>query len=143
MGIKENLEKAQEAIGKDLIEHDPSLLANSVRDAAIKAIKGGMNSVAWQRYMALFCDTADELAQLTVEREGDGSYMAQVRAYTPATAICLPITNTQITNGVNNALPAGESIEPIGGVEVPDSILDPAKVRDENLFKKLRPAEEE
>ncbi|HJR06833.1 MAG TPA: hypothetical protein VJ842_06220 [Pyrinomonadaceae bacterium] len=134
MSIINNLETAQQAVADDIANNNPARLAERVRKAAVAAITGGMNSVVWQRYMALFCDNANELAQMTVVRDTDEDYMAQTRAYTPANAICLPDTNTQLTNGVRD-----RNIEPPVDAPVPTEVPNPDVVRDDDLFDDLRP----
>src|SRR5215212_4675376 len=107
MSIIDNLTRAEKAIHDDIVDSENagtiSQLAESVRMAAVSAITGGMNSVMWQRYMALFSDTKEELAQLTVERKGqEADYMPDIRAYTPANAMCLPGTDTTLTAKVKD-----------------------------------------
>ena len=137
MKIIDNLQAAQDAIAADIAASEAdgtkSALAESVRKAAVEAITGGVSSVKWLRYMALFCDDANQLAQLTVARKGDEDYMPQIRAYTAANAVCLPDTNTRLTNGV-----ADKNIEPPAGGDT-NGVPAPEDVRDDALFQKLRP----
>jgi hypothetical protein len=121
-------------VDADVANGSPLELAKQVGKAAIEAITHGVGSEPGKRYMALFCDNANELAQLTVARVSDEDYMPQIRAYCAAEAVCLPDTNTQLTNGVGS-----RNIEPPAGAVVPPGTPQPSDIRDNALAARLRP----
>jgi len=132
MSIKDNLEKARKAIIKDVTAIG---VAKDVREAAIEAITHGIDSDQGKKYMALFCDSKNELARLTVVSEDDADYMPQMRAYTPADAICTPFTNT----GFAARLLSPEiQLEPVADELVPEDTPDPLAIRDNALVERLR-----
>jgi hypothetical protein len=121
MSIENNLKKTAAAIALDILNGGD--LASRVGTAAMSAMMNGMHSEEWREYMALFCDTKDELAQLSVVRDTDGSYMPQMRAYIVANAICTGSTGTRTGNRVD------EIVEPPPGAVVPQDIEDPTQIR--------------
>jgi hypothetical protein len=133
MSIIINLERARQAVANDVAKGSPLELAKQVGNAAIEAITHGVGSEQGKKYMALFCDDANELAHLTVARSTDEDYMPQIRAYVAAEAVCLPDTNTQLTNGV-----MGRNIEPLANADVPEGTPEPSAIRDAALFQRLQ-----
>jgi hypothetical protein len=132
MSIKDNLTKARKAI-----LNDPTGLGvtKGVREAAIEAIMYGINSDQGKKYMALFCDTKNELARLTVASDSDANYMPQMRAYTPADAVCTPETNAGFAARI---LRPDIVLEPVADADVPEDTPEPSAIRDDALFQKLR-----
>ena len=88
----------------------------------------GIGTHEWDKYMALFCDTKEELAQLTVVRATDDRYMPKMRAYIVANAVCAADTGTQTAAGVN------QFVEPPVGVAAPVGTDDPEALRQELGF---------
>lgn len=127
MSIKANLERTQLAVKKDIANGGD--LARRIGDAAVAAITKGMNSDEWKRYMALFCDTKAELAQLTAVRGSDLSYMPKMRAYIVSNAVCAADTGTHVGDKVD------QNVEPPAGATVPVGTKDPAALRAELGFE--------
>ncbi len=127
MTIKRNLERTHVAVTVDT--YNGGDLADRIGQAAIAAITKGMGSPEWRRYMALFCDDANELAQLTVVRDTDLDYMPHMRAYIVSNAVCVADTGTQTANGVNQA------VEPAPAALVPEGTPNPANLREELGFE--------
>ena len=125
MSIINNLRRSGVAVYEDKLQGGD--LATRIGTAAMDAMMKGINSTEWKRYMALFCDTKDELAQLTLERPTDGTYMRQMRAYIVANAVCTGATGTETQIHVS------KNIEP-GGVAAPAGTDDPATLRQQLGF---------
>jgi len=130
MSIKENLEKAREAVRKD---GSGEGVTKELRKAAIEVITHGLNSEHGKKYMALFCDTKNELARLTVVSDDDENYMPHMRAYTPADAICTPFTNEGFAARL---LSPDIDLEPVANA--PADTPEPSTIRDAALFQKLQ-----
>ena len=130
MSILENLKRTQVAVTIDNFKKatDPSL-GTRIGRAAVAAIMNGIGSDEWKRYMALFCDTREQLQRLTVEdTDNEEDYMPQMRAYMVANAVCFSETFTQTANGV------GRSVEPIPGVPLLAETPEPADLRAQLTF---------
>jgi hypothetical protein len=127
MSIMSNLKRTEKAVAKDIANGGD--LARRIGDAAVAAITKGMKSKEWKQYMALFCDTKQELAQLTVERGSDHDYMPKMRAYIVANAVCAADTGTEVAALVN------ENIEPPAAAVVPAGTSDPKALRQELGFE--------
>jgi hypothetical protein len=82
--------------------------------------------------MALFCDTPNELLQMTVMRATDEDYMPQMRAYAPADGVCQPQTNAGFATRID------KDIEPPAGAAVPAGATAPSAIRDNELAALLR-----
>ena len=132
MSIKDNLAKARQAIIKDAAGLG---VARDIREAAIEAVTHGIHSDQGKKYMALFCDTKNELARLTVLSDDDANYMPQMRAYTPADAICTPETNTGFAARL---LRPDIELEPLADADVPADTPEPSDIRDNALAARLR-----
>ncbi|MBV8857865.1 MAG: hypothetical protein JOZ02_13100 [Acidobacteria bacterium] len=133
MSMKDNLQKARKAIN-----NDPTAIgvAKELREAAIEVIThGGIESELGRKYMALFCDTKNELARLTVASDSDANYMPRVRAYTAADAICIPETGAGFAARI---LSPDIVLEPVADEEVPADMKEPSTIRDVALFQKLQ-----
>jgi hypothetical protein len=127
MSIIRNLQRTAVVVAVDTFLGGS--LASQIGDAAVKAITEGMESDEWKQYMALFCDTKEELAQLTVVSENEGDYMPQMRAYIVANAVCAGDTGTETANGINNP------IDPPSNAVAPEGTEDPAALRQELGFE--------
>lgn len=132
MSIKGNLAKARKAIIND---PTGAGVAGEVLKAAIEAVTHGLNSDQGKKYMALFCDSKNELALLTVASEGEAKYMPQMRAYTPADAICTPDTNTGFAARL---LRPDIELEALADEDVPEDTPEPSAIRDNDLATRLR-----
>ena len=123
MSIIKNLQKTAAAVALSTLNGGD--LADRIGEAAIKAITKGMGSDEWKQYMALFCDTKEELAQLTLVRPTDKGYMPHMRAYIVSNAVCVGFTGTRTGNGVT------EDVEPPEGAVVEDeeTFPDPNAIR--------------
>ena len=126
MSIRKNLERTAAAVAVDSFNGGD--LADRISAAAVEAIMKGIGTHEWEKYMALFCDTKEELAQLTVVRETDNDYMPKMRAYIVANAVCAADTGTQTANGVN------ASVEPPAGFAAPVGTDEPEALRQELGF---------
>lgn len=131
MSILGNLKRTHIAVALDKYKNPaarPSL-GERIGEKAVEAIMNGIGTKEWERYMALFCDTREELQRLTVpDPENDGDYMPQMRAYIVANAVCFSETFTQTANGVRS------DVEPIPGVPVGDDVGEPAALREQLTF---------
>jgi len=121
MSIRKNLERTAAAVAVDSFNGGD--LADRISAAAVEAIMKGIGTHEWEKYMALFCDTKEELAQLTVVRETDNDYMPKMRAYIVANSVCAADTATETAAGVN------EAVEPPAGVAAPSGTGDPETLR--------------
>lgn len=126
MTIKRNLERTAVAVIVNLFNGGD--LADRIGTAAVAAITKGMGTDEWNQYMALFCDTKEELAQLTLVRPGDNDYMPQMRAYIVANAVCAGDTGTETANGII------ENVEPPAGVAAPEETANPIALREQLGF---------
>ena len=126
MSIRKNLERTAAAVAVNSFNGGD--LADRISEAAVEAIMKGIGTHEWNKYMALFCDTKEELAQLTVVRETDDYYMPKMRAYIVANAVCAADTGTETAAGVN------ASVEPPAGVGAPAGTDDPEALRQELGF---------
>lgn len=134
MSIKDTLAKARKAINKDVTAIG---VGQDIREAAILAVTHGLKSEHGQKYLALFCDTKNELARLTVENDDDPNYMPQMRAYFASDAICTPDTNTGFAARL---LKPEIELEPVADEFLPEGTPDPSDIRDNNLAALLRQA---
>ncbi|HLL77839.1 MAG TPA: hypothetical protein VK421_21460 [Pyrinomonadaceae bacterium] len=126
MSIIKNLQKTAAAVALSTLNGGD--LADRLGERAIKAITNGMGSDEWKEYMALFCDTKEELAQLTLVRPAtDKGYMPHMRAYIVSNAVCVAATGTRTANGVT------EDIEPPAAAAVPENFDDPNVIRPFNI----------
>lgn len=132
MSIKDNLEKARKVVHKDKTGLG---VTKELREAAIEAITHGINSEQGKKYMALFCETKNELALLTVAREDEANYMPQMRAYTPADAICTPDSRAGFAARI---LSPDIELEPLADADVPAGTQEPSEIRDNTLAARLR-----
>lgn len=122
MSIKKNLQKTAVAVAISALNGGD--LADKLGERAIKAITNGMGSKEWKEYMAIFCDTKEELAQLTLVRPAtDKSYMPHMRAYIVSNAVCVGATGTRTGNGVD------KDVEPPAAAVVPEDFDDPNAIR--------------
>lgn len=130
MSILDNLKRTEVAVAVDSFKKasNPSL-GRRIAEAGVAAIMNGMDSDEWKKYMALFCDTREELQHLTVvDPVHDPDYMPQMRAYMVANAICASDTGTQTANRVT------EDVEPVPGVALAADTADPAELRAQLTF---------
>jgi hypothetical protein len=123
MSIIDNLKRTEVAVYVDNFKGGD--LGRRIGNAAVKAIMKGFGSTEWKKYMALFCDTPEELERLTVEKETDPNYMPQMRAYIVSNAVCAGDTGTRTANKVD-----GTDIEPAAGAAAAADVGNPAAVRD-------------
>jgi hypothetical protein len=107
VSIFKNLEQVHAAVVVDNFKGNPPTLGRRIGNAAIAAIKGGMESPAWKDYMALFASNATELERLTVEKQGERDYLPQFRAYIVSNAVCDAATTTFTSNKVDPVIDDG------------------------------------
>lgn len=92
--------------------------------AAEKAMRDGINSEAWKDYMALFADSADQMARLTTDTlDGTNTWLPRARAYIIANAVCTPDTDAATIKGISglgdidakkpNGQPLDETPDPV------------------------------
>ena len=129
MSILNNLKRTEAAVVLDTFKNatEPSL-GTRIGTAAVAAIMKGIDSDEWKRYMALFCDTREELQRLTVVDPDEEDYMPQMRAYMVSNAVCFSETRTATSNGVDS------NVEPIAGVPVAADVAEPADLRAQLTF---------
>ncbi len=111
-------------------------LGTQIGNAAVEAITAGPGSKEWKRYMALFCDTPEELERLTKPKAGEDSYLRKARAYIVANAICASETGTVTANAVDERIDANltAALSP----EEAEAIGNPQTLRDELGFEITR-----
>ena len=123
MTILDNLKRSEVAVYVSKFHKRGlgTLLANAAADA----ITEGINSDQWKQYMALFCDTPEELERLTKPKQNDPNetYLKRMRAYILANAICSSDTGTVTANGVD------ERIDQNLSAQAPADVGDPAALR--------------
>ncbi len=99
MSIIDNLKKARAAVEADTL--NGGNLGFRMRNAAINAIMGGINSAEWKSYMSLFADNAAQLRRLTVpDEQHDPGWLVESRAYIVSNAVCGANTTTQTSQNV-------------------------------------------
>jgi len=124
MSIFKNLKKVHAAVTADLVNDAPTLSA-LINAAAVKAIMGGKDSDEFKSYMAIFADNPEQLERLTVPKDGEPAYIAQMRAYIVANAICDAGTNAHTGNKVTSQIDG----DPANNVPmVPEAVNDPGGV---------------
>ena len=127
MSIIHNLRKTQVAVYVDNFKGGD--LGRRIGKAAVEAIMNGIGKPEWEKYMALFCDTKEELERLTVPKPSDEeNYMPQMRAYIVANAVCAADTNTFTANRVTPDFGFGLS-------DTADAV--PGEFRDAAVFDKI------
>lgn len=131
MSIINNLRKTQVAVYVDNFKG--GTLGRRIGNAAVTAIMKGIGTPEWEKYMALFCDSKEELERLTVPKPSDEeTYMPQMRAYIVANAVCAGETGTATANKVD------DNIEPAAGSIAENTVPDPTQIRDDAIWQTLQ-----
>ncbi len=139
MSIRKNLNKVHFAVTADITTPAPGGLASDlgklIGAQAVEAVKGGLSSPEWKKYMALFADNEEQLNFLTtVPKDANGNpviepdWIPEGRAYIVANGVCNVDTTTFTAHRVNAQFGAALS-------EVPDGV--PAQFRDAALFDRI------
>ena len=136
MSIFKNVKKVRAKIANDNVDNSNATVSKELNKAAVAALAGGMKSVAWKSYMAVFADNQQQLARLTEQAENEPFYVTQTRAYMVTSGVCdigtnmtLPPTFDQRIDGEETAddnLPVPDQTDT--GTEIAD--LRPALLRD-------------
>lgn len=99
MSIEQNIRNVQREI-----QENPGR-GNDLKKLAVEAIYAGFGSQAWADYMRQFAASPQELTRLTTKNtDGTSKYVGPARAYLVGNAVCLPGTNTNLLQGVENYL---------------------------------------
>lgn len=121
MSIINNLKKAKAAVEADTLKGGN--LGFRMRNAAINAIMGGINSAEWKSYMSLFADNAAQLRRLTVpDEQHDPGWLVESRAYIVSNAVCGANTTTQTSQNVRLDIDDGIEVDSDDSVKKPFSI---------------------
>jgi len=106
MSIMSNLKNVAKAVKSDTSQGGN--LGVRMRNAAIDAITGGIQSDAWAKYMSLFADNADQLRRLTViDEQNDPNWIKESRAYIVSNAVCGANTTTDTSANVREEIDEG------------------------------------
>lgn len=127
MSIYDNLRRTEVAVS--MSKFKKTRLGTQLGNAATAAITNGPKSDEWKQYMALFCDTPEELERLTMPKPGEDNYLPRMRAYIVANAVCASDTGTVTANGVD------ERIDEQLSAAAPEEVGDPAALRAELGFE--------
>ena len=127
MSIINNLKRSGAAVA--ISKFKQAGLGTQLANAAADAITKGVGSDEWNQYMALFCDTPEELELLTKPKEDEPAYLRRTRAYILANSICSSDTGTRTANGVNVEIDNDVS------ASAADGVGDPAALRAELGFE--------
>lgn len=118
MTILKNLQRVAAAVALD--ELAGGTFGETVKNAGIAAIMGGINSPEWKTYMSLFADNAQQLNRLTTpDPQSDLNYYPQMRAYIVSNSVCGTITGTRTHLNVNTDIDDSLPEEPDGSVTKP------------------------
>lgn len=101
MKILDTLKKTGAAV-----EAEGSDLGLLLKNAAVAAITGGIESDAWKTYMRVFADNPAQFERLTVPKADDQNWLRESRAYMVANATCGGITTTQTQQFVDENIDA-------------------------------------
>jgi hypothetical protein len=104
-----------------------------LKQAAIAALMGGIESDAWKSYMSLFANNQEQLNRLTVKAEDEDWTVTESRAYIVANAICGADSTTQTSLKVQGVIDADLEA---GGA---NNILDPDQPVPEGAIATVRP----
>ena len=114
MSILNNLRRVHAAVVIDNTKsqlQDPNLktgpLATKINQAAVLALTSGMNSQAWEDYMATFAGNETELKRLTEVEDNEKDYLPQLRAYIVSNAICDIGTSAHTSENVDERIDLG------------------------------------
>ena len=105
MSIIENIKKVTEAVVADTAKGGH--LGHRMRNAAVKAVMGGIHSAEWKSYMSLFADNAAQLRRLTVPDEQEPGWLVESRAYIVSNAVCGANTTTRTAQDVREDIDDG------------------------------------
>ncbi len=88
---------------------DPSgAVAEDVRMKAVEAIRGGIESGAWEKYMSMFATTPQQLARLKgADDAGGDPYMRIALTYLVANGVCGAGTITRLEENIGDVLDKG------------------------------------
>ena len=98
--IRNNLLRVQAAVVSQKATTGVTALGDAIGNAAEAALLKGMTAPdgtatpEWERYMALFANSAEQLERLTSNKhDGNNTWLPRVRAYIVANGICAPGTD--------------------------------------------------
>lgn len=115
MSIIDNLQKIQEAVERDT--QQGGNLGFRLRNAAINALTGGIQSEDWRTYMSLFADNEAQLRRLTVvDEQNDPNWIRESRAYIVSNAVCGANTTTATSVNVRQEIDDGLGPEADGSI---------------------------
>ena len=118
MSIMDNLKKMSAAVKADT--ERAGNLGFRMRNAAIDALTGGINSAEWVKYMSIFADNAAQLRRLTVvDEQNDPNWIKESRAYIVSNAVCGANTTTDTSANVRQEIDDGLDGEADEGVIKP------------------------
>jgi hypothetical protein len=121
MSIMRNLQDMAEKVKGDT--EQGGNLGFRLKNAAIEALTGGIQSDAWAKYMSLFADNADQLRRLTVvDEQNDPNWIKESRAYIVSNAVCGANTTTQTSANVREEIDQGLAETNDGSVVRPFTI---------------------
>jgi hypothetical protein len=120
--ILDNLKNVNKAMKTEGIRETLGL---ALQQAAIAAMMDGIRTGgAWEKYMSLFADNAEQLTLLTVSTDGEPDYVRTSRAYMVANSICGADSTTQTSLRVNPNIDLGLNAAVDGNIANPGE--DPA-----------------
>jgi hypothetical protein len=121
MSIMSNLNKVAKAVTEDTAQGGN--LGFRLRNAAIDALTGGIQSDEWVRYMSIFADNAMQLRRLTVADElNDPNWIKESRAYIVSNAVCGANTTTLTSANVRPEIDEDLDLQGDGSILKPFTI---------------------
>ena len=98
------IEEKIRAIQKDIAGGITLGLGPRLQAAAVKAIYAGFGKEDWINFMQYFASTKKQLLRLTTRDLDCHDYTAQARAYLVVNSTCLPGTNDNMMQGIDDYL---------------------------------------
>jgi hypothetical protein len=122
--IKQNVNELRDAILREK-DKKGSTFISDVRNAAVKATRGGVSSLEWKTFMTIFADNPEQLERLTV-KDGDPSlvgreYILDSAAYMVGGSICTSETVAHLPHRIDDRIDEGLS-------DVADAVFAALKV---------------
>jgi hypothetical protein len=98
--IEEKIREIQAEIGSG----DPKGLGPKLQKAAVKAVYSGIGGDDWKKFMRFFASTEKQLLRLTTRDLDCHDYTEQARAYLVVNSTCLPGTDDNMMQGIDDYL---------------------------------------
>lgn len=115
-------------IVKDDHDHEEGKIGVNLRDAAIKAIRGGIDSPDWPDYMTIFADNEEQLKRLSGKEDSNTFPWAnQMSAYLVSSGMCGGLTPGRLSEFLDERIDQGVSNIPNGKIKRSVEYQDPVE----------------